>query len=558
MQFAAWYSQDGLGLYLACDDSSGMRKSLAAWGSDDDQANMEFVHHPENRAAGQSQHTLPYGVRLETFQGDWITAAERYRTWALEQPWARESRLHLGRVEPWVLDTGLWVWNRGRSPGVLGPAEELQKRLGLPVSVFWHWWHGCAYDQGYPEYLPPREGTQAFQEAVAQSHRAGIHSMVYTACRAWSAGTQSWQDEKPEPYTAKMENGEPISGMINKFIPTRMYRMCNSTPFWQNKFGGIAQEIFKSLGVDGIYLDVACVNVPCFDPNHGHPVGGGNYWIQGFGEMANEIRKRCNNDRSVVLSGEYSGENWLPYLDLFLNLSVSRERSYWNQRMDTIPMFQAVYHRHGINYGSYSSLTMPPYEEFWPAEFAPKEPLALLDRKYSRQFCLEQARTFVWGQQPMIANFLPRLFDDRPEEMAFLMRLARVRSRSLKYLLYGEFLRPPAMNAPETTSDFSRVSIYVGQGGGITTIRKRHPLALVGGWRATDGSVAVAVASVADEPLPLSLRFDPDDYGLKPGQTIWRNDSQGREQLGRWEAGQKELTITLPPREAWVIEFTSP
>jgi len=68
----------------------------------------------------------------------------------------------------------------------------------------------------------------------------------------------------------------------------------------------------------------------------------------------------------------------------------------------------------------------------------------------------------------------------------------------------------------------------------------------------------VAVASVADEPLPLSLHFDADYHGINPGQTIWRIDEKGREKLGHWEAGQKELAVTLPPREAWVIEFTSP
>jgi len=138
------------------------------------------------------------------------------------------------------------------------------------------------------------------------------------------------------------------------------------------------------------------------------------------------------------------------------------------------------------------------------------------------------------------------------------MRLARVRSRALKYLLHGEYLRAPAFDAPETTSEFAHIGIYSPQDQPVTTFNKRHPLALAGAWRATDGDLGVAVASVADEPLPLSLHFDPNYHGLKPGQTIWRIDEKGREKLGRWEAGQKELSITLPAREAWVIEFTSP
>jgi len=38
-----------------------------------------------------------------------------------------------------------------------------------------------------------------------------------------------------------------------------------------------------------------------------------------------------------------------------------------------------------------------------------------LDRKFARQFYLEQARSFAWGQQPTLPNFLPRLFTERRE-----------------------------------------------------------------------------------------------------------------------------------------------
>jgi hypothetical protein len=139
--------------------------------------------------------------------------------------------------------------------------------------------------------------------------------------------------------------------------------------------------------------------------------------------------------------------------------------------------------------------------------------------------------------------------------MAHLMRLARVRSQALKYLLHGGFLRPPAMDAPEATSDFSHLSVYAGQKGGVTTFAKRHPLALAGAWRSTDGGLAVAVASIADEPLSLALQFDPQYHGLKTTRPIYRIDETGRQPMGRWEAGQTTLTITLPPREAWVIEL---
>jgi hypothetical protein len=198
---------------------------------------------------------------------------------------------------------------------------------------------------------------------------------------------------------------------------------------------------------------------------------------------------------------------------------------------------------------------MPPYDELWPAEFAPKESLALLDRKYSRQFYLEQARAFVWGQQPALANFRPEQFDHRPQEIEYVMRLARVRSRATKYLLLGEFLRPPKLDVPEVTSDFSRLSIYAGQRSRLTSYQKRHPLAIAGAWRAADGDVALALASVADRTLPISLTLDPAYYRLPKQARAYRTDEESRDPINPFTGDNPTLKLELPARQAWIVEF---
>src|ERR1035441_4776512 len=109
---------------------------------------------------------------------------------------------------------------------------------------------------------------------------------------------------------------------------------------------------FRS-GVNGIYMDQACTSLACYDPTHGHPVGGGVYWMQGFRAMASDIRRRCDSRHEpVVLAGEGCGEPWLPYLDLMLSLQVSRERYMTPDAWDTIPFFPAVYHPYAVAYRS--------------------------------------------------------------------------------------------------------------------------------------------------------------------------------------------------------------
>src|SRR5690606_23611441 len=144
---------------------------------------------------------------------------------------AQGSRLTQGLTPAWVRDAGLWVWNRGRSENVLRPAEELQRAAGLPVNVFWHWWHGCAYDVGFPEYLPPREGTEPFKAAIATAHDAGLHAIVYMNQRLWGMTTQSWETEEAARFAVKGPDGTIRPEIYNTFTKSPCAAMCMGTPF---------------------------------------------------------------------------------------------------------------------------------------------------------------------------------------------------------------------------------------------------------------------------------------------------------------------------------------
>ncbi len=560
MQCLAYYGEGGTGLYVACDDTSAFRKTFAVSSDAAGHVTCDLSHLPETGPASDTSWQMPYQVVLGTFQGDWITAAERYRAWATNQVWAKESRLAQAQVPEWILNTGLWVWNRGRSDQVLTPALELQQRLNMPVSVFWHWWHGCSYDAGFPEYLPPREGKEPFIKAMSNAHAHQVRALVYMNQRLWGTTTRSWTNEGAEPWAVKGPDGKIHPEVYNTFTKEPCVSMCMGTPFWRNKYAGLAEQAVRGLGVDGIYMDQACTSLACYDPAHHHPPGGGAYWIQGFRTMSQDIRRRvqpADGARGAIgLAGEGCGEPWLPYLDLMLSLQVSKERYAAPDGWETIPFFHAVYHAYAVLYGNYSSLTMPPYDELWPAAFAPQEPLKLLDRKFSRQFLMEQARAFVWGQQPTIANFQPSHLQDRRAEMDYVLNLAVIRRLAGEYLLRGSYLRPPQADAPEAILDMSRLSIYAGQQGGLTSFQQRFPLVISGAWRSPGGSVAVALASIADEPLALNFKVDTDYYRISRKAEVYRLDAQGRTDLGVLPRDRR-VSITLPARGACLIEFTS-
>ena len=122
------------------------------------------------------------------------------------------------------------------------------------------------------------------------------------------------------------------------------------------------------------------------------------------------------------------------------------------------------------------------------------------------QFRMEQARSFVFGMQPMIANYHAFLDEMREPEMDFLRRLAETRREYAKYLLFGEMERTPAMDVPYAEIDISKVSIYAfTDGKSAAEIKKNVPLLYSGMWKAKDGESALFIVNICDEPQRLAF-----------------------------------------------------
>lgn len=556
LQCLALYSPDQYGFYASCNDTSNYRKSFSFTLDTLNTLVYQLSNYPAFDST-RNGYAPAYEAVIGSFMGDWITAAGRYRAWAAKQNWCKESRLKIGLTPSWLEKTGIWVWNRGRSENVLIPAVDLEQRTELPVSVFWHWWHNCSYDDGFPEYLPPREGKRSFIRAMDEAHEKKIKAIVYMNALQWGTSTQSWKSKNAGFYAVKDIHGNLKSHVYNIFTGNALANMCVATQFWKNQYTSLAVRALNTYHVDGIYMDQACLTRMCYDTNHGHPPGGGNYWIRNFGALTAQIRLGTRHQGGSVLAGEGGGESWLPYLDAFLTLQVSRERYAGIGGWETIPFFQAVYHQYAITYGNYSSLLVPPYDELWPKEFAPKDPLKLLDESYNKQFMMEQARSFVWGMQPTIANYQDFLASERKEEIGYLINLARVRYQALKYLLYGKFVRSPQTDIPEEEINISRLSIYAGKAGKrVTSFLKRVPMVYTGTWQSEDNSIGIALASISEDPYDVSFNFSANDYGLPAAGEVYLIDINGRKKISGYAYGQIQIRYTLPPKSVCVIKIT--
>ena len=555
-QVVAIYNADKCGFYASCNDSLNYRKNFSLTLDTLNTITYEMTNFPSFDTTTET-YSLTYQAVIGSFKGDWIDVAGKYKEWAVQQRWAKESRFINGLTPAWLENTALWVWNRGKSENVIVPAMELKQSLALPVSILWHWWHKCSYDDNFPEYLPPREGKDAFVEAVQSARDAGVNVIVYMNAIQWGDVTEEWKSGKVMPYTVKDINQNEISHVYNVFSGNALVNMCIGTSFWRDHYSSLCDSVVNTYQTSGVYMDQTCLSRMCYDKNHGHVPGGGNYWVENSAKMICQIRSKDFGDKKPIFTGEGSSENWLPHLDAFLTLEASRERYAGVDNIETIPFFQAVFHQYGITYGSYSSLVSPPYDELWPIEFAPKDAEQPLDEIFDKQFLMEQAKSFVWGVQPTIANYHTFLESEKIEEIDYLMEIVKTRYNALDYLLYGEFCRNPDLYIPRENIDISRLSIYAGRTGKtVTSFEKNVPSLYVGTWKAKNGNIAIALASISDAPITVSFVVKPEQYGILPKGNINIITSSGKKFLDRYTRSA-HIDLELEPKGICIIELTS-
>ena len=554
MQLTAIYGEEPSGLYIATNDTLSYGKALN-FGFREHLTDLKMINILE-MGADKSYYKPTYEFILGTLHGDWYDAAQIYREWALQQHWTKNNRLHSGKMNRWLPETDIWVWNRGRSSNVLTEAADLKEYLGdYNVSVLWHWWHNGPYDDVFPEYLPPREGRDSFVKAVAEAKAKGINMTPYMNSIQWGESRKSWKEQNIEQYVARKADGSTHAHVYNKFTGNPITPMCMSQEFWREKYSDLCDTVVNDYGCTGVYMDQACLHYWCYNPNHGHSVGGGNYWVKGYLKLIERIREKTA-EQNPILTGEGSGEDWMAHLDGFLTLEGSRERMSGLSKANVIPLFNAVYHEHAICFGNFGGFTYPPYDEFWPKEFRAPNTETLLPAKYNTQLRMEQARTFVWGTQPMIVNYHAFARKARPVEMRFLAELVAKRKEYKEYLQYGKMLRAPKMASDYAEEiDVAQMSTYGYKlkGTNLFPHKKVVPMLYSSAWRNKEGNVLLAFVNISEEERSLSFKIDPAEYGLGKSGKIYINGIESKE----WPAENSEWATTLPIKgcSTVIIEF---
>jgi len=569
MQWFSYYNKEAAGLYWATHDSLGFRKDFLLDMDEGKTITLRVRNYPENMGSIGRPYRAPYSFVITAFKGGWPEASQIYRGWVTSQPWCRRGKLNQRTDVPdWMKNVSLWVWNRGAAARVMPGVLELKKRTGVNVALDWYWWHNNPYDILMPEYLPPREGSATFLKAVRKLQSDGIKVIVYINGRLWDTESNSWREENAHLAAVKDESLKPYGERYNVFVPGHVIApMCPTTELWKRKMTSVVNSLVSDLSLDGVYLDQISIYPAnlCFDPGHDHPIGGGNYWVEGYAELmrrAREVARKTNPQAS--LTSESCVELYMDSFDAFLTFDSTWERTgfidKYGPNCEPIPLFNAVYHDYALTFGNYTSMTnVPPYDDLWPESSRPPEygKFVSYHDKYPDQFAFELARNVVWGIQPMVTNVYPEMLgrDEFEADMRFLESLARFHAKAKEYLVLGRWLPPPLVECPTMEVMISVGSIY-------TPVKDRRerskttPTVLSSAWASGDGRCCAMFVNFSTLTVDALVSADMDRYGFEAHDEIVMTDYPERKNRVVLDSHRLKIKLSIPPRSAVAYEFS--
>ena len=441
MQFMAAY-RDGehpTGLYVAMHDPWGSRKEIVLHRDPGlESVRMRFDHPAPDMGRAKNDFVLSGEAVWQLLRGDWFDAAQIYKAWARKEAkwWPRLTSEGRADTPLWMRELNVWAQTGGTSEQCVTNVENFQKFLGVPVGFHWYDWHQIPGDNDYPHYFPAKPN---FTEGVRELQRSNVFVMPYINGRLWDThdqGTNDWEFTRLGlPAASKKEDGQPYIETYASKESTgervRLAVMCPTTAVWQQTVSNLVLRLLTEVGASAVYIDQVAAATPmlCMDATHGHPLGGGHWWNEGYWKMLDSIRRAM--PRGTMLTTECNGEPFIRWFDGYLTW-------HW-QRDGQVPAFPAVYggtvQMFGRAYGGGET-----------------KDLALR---------MKSAQQLVFGEQ--IGWLNPGLVNEK-DNADFFRRVVTTRGQFRRYFYAGEMARPPKLigNVPTVSADWQWSGQLVG------------------------------------------------------------------------------------------------
>lgn len=568
-QFAAYYDCKA-GVYLATEDSAGFPKNWHLNSRANKKISSDIAHLCEESPGNNI--SLAYDVVLKTFEGDWRDAAALYKSWAIHQSWCARKLADRKNV-PQILKEGAGIIILGGFHNdevtIKSFGKNLEKlpdlvsayrgKTGLAhiVLVPYGWenrgtWAGI-------HYYPAHPSNEAWMKVTEQLHNNGDALMFLTSGFWWVVKRQNMGSGPPfddgdkietyKPMLVKNPEGEPWTmdcyDLTKK--PRQIWRglsmhLCHGSERAQQTM----KEIFlqaAQLGCDIVSFDQEQGGrqyAPCYDTNHGHGPGYGQYMWTGFKKTCEAILaegKAINPELSLCM--ENTSELAIPYM-----------ASYWSRQFrggfredlptppgvdQSVGLFSYLYHEYTTAIGAACVQGQGDKSRQPSAEV--------------RCFILSNnlCRGLIPGPFAHNVPLDPANDWQRTVSRAFFS-YCQPYARFPEYLVLGETIRPPKIQCGEAEGwvpiEAARVKSQPSEAGFRKGLKAtlQFPAVNIGSFKASDSSIGTVLANTTDKEQSATLAIPWVANQL----VLYDSIRKERQQWQDVNEGQ-EIQVTIEP-----------
>jgi hypothetical protein len=573
MQFLAYSAAGRGGFYVATEDSGSCEKWLNFYRHTAGDLRLA-VWHGVTDAATHRDVAPPYVTVLAALDGgEWYDSAERYRTWALAQPWVAHGALTARDDRPrWLFENvGLCTFGINARHDRSAWLAEISRIAGTPVlHVLGPNWPRTGSDYhnrqpgGIGDWFPAE-----FNEAnVRQARASGDYVVPFEFDLLFGQGADK-SDASAGQHALQKFPVIPLSRDAYAFP-----FLCPANDYARALHVERDRTLVAQHGVDGVYYDISVNNLRhiCMSTDHDHAPGDSSAISAAYKTLLAETEtamREAGGGRTIPQGTELINEQMIPYIWFYqaraeASPSAPFEAGPFREQIkqgsaEKIPLFTYVYHDVGpVRLDGWAKLSREQGDYVYYVlgrvflqgglielnyEFSPLEDLA--------------GRSDVPDEH--YYHFEARHYAIDPDLASYIGCLARARvGPANRYLAYGAMCRP----APLVLEGDSHLELAYYQFNAGKDMREyqasgtmRVPAVLQTAWRYQENR-AWLLLNLASEARTVRLDVDiapaADPTSTSRRLALVQGDHVSTD-LGTLEA-RRTVTLVLPPRRPVMLE----
>jgi Domain of unknown function (DUF6259)/D-glucuronyl C5-epimerase, beta-sandwich domain len=336
MQFIAFYnSSNGNIYYIQTQDTQGR---VIDWSVINENSTWKL------RLTFYTMNGVNPGIVKDTsmtaanFTEFYKKVARKYKSWAINQFWAKRVKSELDKVGTIAITSDLDPNGDALTNRVIPYLEEWN---GAKTACWSTYWRRFSFDTKYPDYMFSDSGYSRSQGMTSLSNENSLPILYMNGC-LWDENSTSNAFSNPSNPDAVYNLADMVkdssggtfsysSGMSNlKYV-------CQERSRWQTVIKD-AWDYLSTAGAAGIYYDMAANASPklCYDSNHSHDAGDPLVWQNGVRSIMQYIK----DDGGIIIS-EGCAEIYIDQVDSFLTYLDTDMVESENYKL--VPLFREVY-----------------------------------------------------------------------------------------------------------------------------------------------------------------------------------------------------------------------